>query len=144
MILSSIVYISPIRDFSFRHQKVYKFVDVSHTMHREPANEWPDKPLSKDQARDLLESEEDIIAVWVMDNDSGTREAVLETNHPHDTIIDIILEKKTAYDMFSYTDYENRLMWVSFGDEKKGTERGKQMEGTLESYDLLAGKSDVS
>lgn len=104
-------------------------------MNREPATEWPDYPLTKAQARNLLE--EDIIAVWVMDYKENTRNLACDTDIEDDAVLDIVLEMDDRYEIYSYTDYEGETTWVSFGTEWKGTERGEMMQDTLKSYQLL-------
>ena len=109
-------------------------------MHREPADGWPDNPLTERQARRLLE--EDIVSVWVMDYGENTRDLVLDEDSSDDVVLDVVLETDDGYEMYSYTDYEGEQTWVSFGTEPKGTDGGDAMQETLESYRLLATSED--
>ncbi len=109
-------------------------------MHREPAEDWPDAPLTRAQARDLLGGE--VVAVWIMDYEENTRAVLLDADTPDDVVLDVVLETDDRYDMFSYTDYEGEMTWLSFGSERKGTEGGEMMQETLESYRLLVSEGD--
>ena len=46
----------------------------------EPAEDWPDRPLSEDEAADLLAGE--AVAVWVMDHADGVRSVVIPPGAP--------------------------------------------------------------
>lgn len=109
-------------------------------MHREPAADWPDDPLTESQARDLLM--DDVEAVWVMDHDENTRNLAFEERIPDDAVLDVVLETSDGYEMYSYTDYEGATTWVSFGTERKDADGGDRMRETLESYRLLAARED--
>lgn len=110
-------------------------------MQREPAANLPAGPLTEAQARDLLDRE-GVETVWVMDYEENTRDLILDNEIPDDSVLDIVLETDDEYQMYSYTDYEGETMWVSFGVEEKGTDGGKTMQGTLESYRVLATTAD--
>jgi len=110
-------------------------------MQQQPAEGWPDEPLTESETRDLLEGP--VVAVWMMDHDENTRNVMLGADAPEDAVIDIVLETEDGFDMYSYTDYEGDRQWVSFGTEQKGTEGAEMMAGTLESYRLLVGDSDI-
>jgi hypothetical protein len=110
-------------------------------MEQRPAEGWPDGPLTEAEARDLLGG--DVVGVWVMDHDENTRAVMLGPDAPEDAVIDVVLETGTGFDMYSYTDHEGERRWVSFGTEQKGTEGAEMMAGTLESYRLLAGDTDI-
>lgn len=109
-------------------------------MHREPAADWPEDPLTRAQASELLA--DDVVSVWVMDYEENTRNLMLDARVSDDAVLDVVLETADRYEMYSYTDYEGEKMWVSFGTERKGTDGGEMMQDTLESYQLLA-KTDA-
>jgi len=111
-------------------------------MEQQPAEGWPAEPLTEAEARDLLGGP--VVAVWVMDHDDSTRDAMLGADAPEDAVIDVVLETEAGFDMYSYTDHEGSRRWVSFGTERKGTRGAEMMAGTLESYRLLAGDSDLA
>lgn len=103
----------------------------------EPADDWPERPLSEAEAKELLT--DDVEAVWVMDHEDGVRSAAIGPNAPDDAIIDIVLETETAFEMYSYT----RGQWMDYGTQRKDDEEAPSMAGTLESYRILAGSSDA-
>lgn len=106
-------------------------------MQREPASDLPEGPLTEEQARDLIERDE-IETVWVMDYEENTRDLVPDSDVSDEAVLDVVLETDDRYEMYSYTDYEGEMMWISFGFEEKGTDSGEMMQGTLESYRVLA------
>lgn len=108
-------------------------------MDPEPADGWPDRPLSTDEARALLT--DDVTAVWVMDHDETVTRAVLD-GMDDDAVIDVVLETAEKYHLYSFTDYEGDAQWVEYEPERKGTEGGETMTETLKSYRLLAGTSE--
>ena len=55
---------------------------------------------------------------------------------PEDAVIDIVVETATAFEMYSYTGGR----WMDYGTQAKDDEDAPSMAGTLDSYDLLAGK----
>jgi len=112
-------------------------------MQPEPAADWPDGPLTEDDARELLFDREAVLAVWVMDHDETTLSALLGTDPPDDAVVDVVLEMAEAFEMYSYTHHDDSTQWVTFGDERKGTDGGATMRDTLASYRLLAGESDL-
>lgn len=101
----------------------------------EPAEEWPDRPLSEAEAKDLLEG--DAVAVWVMDHETGVRSVVVPAGAPEDAVVDVILETATGFEMYSFT----RGRWMDYGTQRKDDEDAPSMAGTLESYRVLAGES---
>jgi hypothetical protein len=103
----------------------------------EPAEGWPDGPLSVAQARDL--HDEDVLAVWVMDHESGVRSVVLGPDAPEDAVVDVVLETDEAFEMYSYS----RGQWMDYGIQRKGDDEAPSMAGTLDSYRVLAGESEV-
>jgi hypothetical protein len=102
----------------------------------EPAEGWPDRPLSEDEAEDLLE---DAIAVWVMDADSAVRSATVPPGAPDDPVVGVVVETETGFEMYSYT----RGRWMDYGTQRKDDAEAPSMAGTLESYRVLAGESDL-
>lgn len=102
-----------------------------------PAEDWPDTPLTTDEARDLLD--DDVVAVWVMDHDEDTRETVLTENDPDDAVIELILETATEFRMYSYTKGVSGTAWMDYGSTEKGTDGAEMMLDTLESYHVLVG-----
>ncbi|MEF8842283.1 MAG: hypothetical protein V5A62_11755 [Haloarculaceae archaeon] len=110
----------------------------------EPAEGWPDGPLTETEARDLLGgtdyTDEPVVAVHVFDGGGeGARDALLDEADPADAVIDLVLETDRAYRMFSYTYGREGLGWQDYGTEPTASER---MIGTLESYRLLAGGTE--
>lgn len=103
----------------------------------EPADEWPDRPLSEAEAESLLEDE--IIAVWVMDHETGVRTTVLPSDAPDDAVVDIVLETSTGFEMYSFS----RGQWMDYGTQRKDDEETPSMAGTLDSYRVLAGESEA-
>ncbi len=101
----------------------------------EPADGWPQRPLSASEAEDLLT--DDVEAVWAMDHTSGVRSATLGPGAPDDAIIDIVLETDTAFEMYSYSNGQ----WMDYGTQLKADDEAPSMAGTLESYEVLAGES---
>ncbi|MFO7927790.1 MAG: hypothetical protein ACQET5_10280 [Halobacteriota archaeon] len=101
-----------------------------------PADEWPDGPLTEDEAADLLD---DGIAVWVMDADSEVRSATLPADAPDDAVIDVVVETDEAFEMYSYT----RGRWMDYGTQRKDDDEAPSMAGTLASYRVLVGESDL-
>nr|WP_254538127.1 hypothetical protein [Halomarina sp. BCD28] len=112
-------------------------------MEPEPADGWPDGPLSEEDARDLLFDREEVVAVWVMDHDEGTRTAILGPDPDEDAVIDVVVETADAFEMYSYTHHEGGTAWVTYGEESKADDGATGMAGTLESYRLLVGESDL-
>lgn len=109
----------------------------------EPAEGWPEGPLTESEARDLLGgtdyTDEPVVAVHVFDGGGeGARDALLDDGDPADAVIDIVLETDREYRMFSYTYGRAGLGWQDYGSEP--TDSGT-MAGTLESYRLLAGET---
>ncbi|MFC3477411.1 hypothetical protein [Halobacterium litoreum] len=101
----------------------------------QPAEEWPDRPLSEAEARDLREG--DVRAVWVMDHEESVRSAVLPDDAPDDAVVDVVLETEDAFEMYSYTGGR----WMNYGTQRRDDEDAPSMAGTLESYRVLAGES---
>jgi hypothetical protein len=99
----------------------------------EPAEGWPDDPLSEDEATDLLE--DDAVAVWVMDHEETVRSIVVPPGAPEDAVVDIVLETESGYEMYSYSGGR----WMDYGIQRKDDEEAPSMAGTLESYRVLAG-----
>ncbi|MFB6207684.1 MAG: hypothetical protein ABEJ05_14280 [Haloglomus sp.] len=100
----------------------------------EPAEGWPDRPLTEAEATDLLEN--DVVAVWVMDHESSVRGTVAPSADADD-IIDVVLETERAFEMYSFSGGQ----WLDYGTQRKDDEEAPSMAGTLESYRLLAGES---
>ena len=103
----------------------------------QPATGWPDRPLSAAEAEAKLDG--DAVAVWVMDPDDGVRSATLPADAPDDPVIDLVVETETAFEMYSYT----RGQWMDYGTQRKDDEEAPSMAGTLGSYRVLAGESDL-
>ncbi|WP_224449888.1 hypothetical protein [Haloprofundus salilacus] len=106
------------------------------------AEEWPDRPLSGDEARGLLDDETRV--VHVMDHDPATRGVVLRDDDPgpDEAIIEIVLETDDEYRMYSYTRDNDGARWMNYGTERKGTNGAEPMRATLESYRVLASKDE--
>ncbi|TSD16211.1 hypothetical protein DP107_03390 [Haloglomus irregulare] len=103
----------------------------------EPAEGWPDRPLSEAEAKAHRTDEGDVIAVWVMDHTSGIRSVVMPPDAPDDAVVDVVLETDTGFEMYSFT----RGRWMDYGTQLKDDEESPSMAGTLESYRVLAGES---
>lgn len=103
----------------------------------EPADGWPDRPLSEAEAADKLAEG---VAVWVMDHEDGVRSATVPRDAPEDAVVDLVLETTTAFEMYSYSGGR----WMDYGTQRKDDEDAPPMAGTLESYRLLAGESNAS
>lgn len=117
-----------------------------------PAAEWPGRPLDEIEATGLLEADPDrpypafddpVTAVWVMDHDPATRAAVLGPDAPGDAVIEIVLETRGSFHMYSYAAGDGEPEWTYYGEEEKGTAGADRMAATLESYRVLAGESDL-
>lgn len=103
----------------------------------EPADDWPERPLSETAAADLLDEVDDAIGVWVMDHDDGVRSVSLPADAPEDAVIDVVVETTGGFEMYSYTGGR----WMDYGTQAKADEETPSMAGTLASYRLLAGES---
>jgi hypothetical protein len=102
-----------------------------------PADGWPDRPLSEDEAADRLG--ENGRAVWVMDADSAVRSATVPPDAPDDPVIDLVVETDEAFEMYSYS----RGRWMDYGTQRKDDDEAPSMAGTLASYRVLVGESDL-
>jgi len=105
----------------------------------EPAEDWPEGPLSSADAADLLIDADSAIGVWVMDHDAGVRSVSLPADAPADAVIDIVVETTDGFEMYSYTGGR----WMDYGTQQKDDDETPSMAGTLESYRLLAGETDL-
>jgi hypothetical protein len=103
----------------------------------EPADNWPDGPLSEAEARELQEG--DVRAVWVMDHEESVRSAVVPNDAPEDAVVDVVLETDTGFEMYSYTGGR----WMDYGTQRHDDEDAPSMAGTLESYRVLVGESET-
>lgn len=103
----------------------------------EPAADWPDRPLSEQEARERHEG--DVRAVWVMDHEETVRSAVLPSDAPDDAVVDVVLETETGFEMYSYTGGR----WMDYGTQRHDDEDAPSMAGTLESYRVLVGESEA-
>lgn len=111
-----------------------------------PAEGWPDRPLTEEEARDLLggtdHTDDPVSAVHVFDGaGEGARDALLGDDDPANAVIDLVLETDERYRMFSYTYGSSGLGWQDYGTERKETEGAEAVAATLDSYRLLAGES---
>lgn len=103
----------------------------------EPAEGWPDRPLSEDEAADRLSEAGG--AVWVMDPDSSVRSVAVPPDAPDNPVIDLVVETDEAFEMYSYS----RGRWMDYGTQRKDDEDAPPMAGTLESYRVLVGESGL-
>ncbi|MCQ4334503.1 hypothetical protein KM295_13660 [Natronomonas sp. F2-12] len=103
----------------------------------EPATGWPDGPISETEAAAKLDG--DAVAVWVMDPDSGVRSVSVPADAPDSPVVDLVIETETGFEMYSYTGGQ----WMDYGTQRKDDEEAPSMAGTLASYRLLAGESDL-
>jgi len=103
----------------------------------EPAEDWPERPLSEAEAEDHLVS--GVIGVWVMDHDEGVRSVAVPEGAPENAVIDVVLETEGSFEMYSYTGGQ----WMDYGTQRKDDEEAPSMAGTLASYRLLAGESTL-
>jgi hypothetical protein len=102
----------------------------------EPAEGWPDRPLSEADAEALLE--DDVVAVWMMDPEADVRSVAVPADAPEDPVVDIVLETSTAFEMYSFS----RGQWMDYGTQRKDDADAPSMAGTLDSYRVLAGASE--
>jgi hypothetical protein len=102
----------------------------------EPAEDWPDRPLSEDEAADLLAGE--AVAVWVMDHADGVRSVVIPPGAPEDAVVDVVVETTEGFEMYSYSGGR----WMDYGTQRKDDDEAPSMAGTLEAYRVLAGESE--
>jgi hypothetical protein len=103
----------------------------------EPADDWPARPLSEAEAAEL--HTDDVLAVWVMDHENGVRAVPTGDDAPADAVVDIVVETETGFEMYSYTGGR----WMDYGTQQKDDDEVPSMAGTLRSYRVLAGASDV-
>jgi len=103
----------------------------------EPADDWPERPLSEAEATDCLGS--GVIGVWVMDHDEGVRSVAVPDDAPDAAVIDVVLETEDVFEMYSYTGGR----WMDYGTQHKDDEEAPSMAGTLASFRLLAGESTI-
>lgn len=106
----------------------------------EPADDWPDGPLTQADARDLL-GDENVVAVWERPPDEETRESVLTDEDPEDAVVELVIETSTEYRMYSYAHHLDGTSWMDYGAERKGTEGAELMLDTLGNYRVLVGSS---
>ncbi|WP_276259914.1 hypothetical protein [Haloglomus litoreum] len=104
----------------------------------EPAEGWPDRPLSEAEAKAHLTDQGDVVAVWVMDHTTDIRSVVIPPGSPDDAVVDVVLETNTGFEMYSFTSGQ----WMDYGTQRKDDEESPSMAGTLESYRVLAGESE--
>jgi hypothetical protein len=104
----------------------------------EPAEGWPDRPLSEAEAKARFTEEEAVVAVWVMDHTTDIRSVAVPSGAPDDAVVDVVVETDTGFDMYSFT----RGQWMDYGTQRKDDTESPSMAGTLESYRVLAGKSE--
>lgn len=105
----------------------------------EPATGWPEQPLSQSDAAAFLEDRADVTGVWVMDHDDAVRSVAISGDAPEDAVIDVVLETTDAFEMYSYTGGQ----WMDYGTQSKDDEEAPSMAGTLASYRLLEGETDL-
>jgi len=105
----------------------------------EPAEGWPDGPLSRADAAALLDEGAGAIGVWIMDHEDGVRSVSVPADAPDDAVIDVVVETGDAFEMYSYTGGR----WMDYGTQRKDDEEAPPMAGTLESYDLLTGETEL-
>jgi len=103
----------------------------------EPAEDWPERPLSEAEATDLLDDVTGAVAVWVMDHNETARSVAVGTDAPDEAVVDIVVETDDAFEMYSYT----RGQWMDYGRQRRDDAAAPSMAGTLEHYHVLAGDS---
>jgi len=103
-------------------------------------DDWPDRPLTPEEARDRLDAAGDARAVWVMDHGESVRSTVVPDDGPEDAVVDLVVETDAGFEMYSYT----RGQWIDYGMQRHDDDDAPSMAGTLESYRVLTGDSDVS
>lgn len=101
-----------------------------------PATDWPDFPLSEDEAAYRLN---DGLAVWVMDASEAVRPATVPPGSPDNPVVDIVIETNEAFEMYSYTGGQ----WMDYGAQRKDDDDAPPMDGTLTSYRILVGESEL-
>lgn len=138
--MSSVSGFAEIRQMPYDETEVRKSLTyhaaTSHMEQPEPAEGWPNRPLSKAEAEDLLVDE--VIAVWVMDHETGVRSTVVPANTPADAVVDVVLETTTGFEMYSYSHGQ----WMDYGIHQKDDKNAPSIAGTLDSYRVLTGKSE--
>lgn len=102
----------------------------------QPAEGWPERPLSEAEARERFE---DARAIWVMDPNSAVRSTALPPDAPENPVVDLVAETEAAFEMYSYTGGR----WMNYGTQRKDDAEAPPMAGTLESYRVLAGASEL-
>ena len=102
----------------------------------EPADGWPEGPLSEAEAAELLA--DDALAVWVMDHENGVRSVAVPPDAPEDAVVDVVVETRSGFEMYSFTGGR----WMDYGTQRKDDDEAPSMAGTLESYRVLAGSSE--
>ncbi len=101
-----------------------------------PAEDWPDAPLTGEEAHHLLSEEVD--AVWVRPPDEAARETLLTDDDPENSIVEIVLETPDEYHLYQYAHHMNATAWMDYGTESKDLEVGPMAE-RLDEFYLLAG-----
>ncbi|ELZ49843.1 hypothetical protein C466_15724 [Halorubrum distributum JCM 10118] len=104
----------------------------------EPAEGWPDRPLSEAETKARFTEEENVVAVWVMDHTTDIQSVAAPPSAPGDAVVDIVVETNTGYNMYSFT----RGQWMNYGTQRKDDEESPSMAGTLESYRVLTGEPE--
>lgn len=89
---------------------------------------------------ELLASDGDPVAVWVMDHDDTVRSGAVRGDDPDDAVIDVVVETTVGFRMFSYTGGR----WMDYGTQRHDDEAAPSMAGTLDSYRVLAGESETA
>lgn len=105
----------------------------------EPATGWPEQPLSQSDAAAFVEDRAEVIGVWVMDHDEAVRSVTVPRDAPEGAVIDVVLETTDAFEMYSYSGGQ----WMDYGIQSKDDEEAPSMAGTLASYRLLEGETDL-
>ena len=123
----------------FHRKSITKAAVSTHMKEPTPTTDWPDDPLSVTATKELLQDTSDAIAIWVMDHDESVRRIAIPDASP-DAIVDIVIETTTGFDMYSYTDGQ----WMDYGTQQKDNESAPSMAGTLASYRVLAGASELT
>jgi hypothetical protein len=132
------LHINPTQYLLFDRKAITRPAVSRHMQDPTPTTGWPDNPLSVTTAEELLHDITDAIAVWVMDHADSVRQIAIPDAQP-DAIIDIVVETTTGFDMYSYTDGQ----WMDYGTQRKDNESAPSMAGTLASYRILTGKSEL-
>lgn len=107
----------------------------------EPADDWPDGPLTRAEARTLLDRA-DVVAVWERPPDEKAHASLLAPDDPDDAVVELVIETPTEYRLYGYARRDDGgAAWMDYGAAEKGTDAAETMLDAFESYRLLVGSA---